>query len=200
MVNMTIKAIFVPLLRAETKGGTALLLMGQEFCIIRGQFKRIRDHQDNLMLEVESEKDIPRMGEQFAKINLLDETAMMFGDIHFLLISMRRMESLFKEIKEELPKEPELAAIQKRYRNFFERIRKFRNKVEHIEGMVKKGVPYLGDVRASSFTFDEEEFYYGPEVEATITAFYEEVKNAHEAIVKRKGLKPFKKIKGQIRV
>jgi len=197
---VVVKAIAIPFLKAQTKAGTAVLLMEQEIRIIRGQFRRIRETQKKLNLEPDPERGIQGIGVQMSQDECLDSLAMLFGDIHFLLVATWRMWRLFEQVKMEFPKEPELSAISKKHRGFFERIRKFRNQVEHIEGMVASGIPGLGDVRPSSFGFNDQSFYYGPEVESLVVGFYEEVKSAHEAIAKRKGLKPFEKVTGQMRV
>jgi len=198
---VTLRAVVVPLLKAQTKAGTAVLIMGQEIRIVKGQFKRIRDSERLLGLEP-SPEDIAKgtVGEHMTGEDRIDCTAMLFGDIHFLLVSMWRMWRLFERIRKDLPDETELNEIAKKYRNFFEGIRRFRNKVEHIEGIVEQGISGLGDARPSAFGFDDRSFYYGPEVETAIVAFYEEVKTAHEIIAKRKGLKPFERVGGQMRV
>jgi len=135
-----------------------------------------------------------------SKDDFFDALAVLFGDIHFLVIAMSRLWRLFEKIRNDLPKEPELDAIAKKYRGFFEKARITRNRVEHLEGMVQDGIPGLGDIRPSSLGFDDKKFDYGPEVEQRIIAFYEEVRNAHQAIARRKGLKPFEKVQGQMRV
>jgi hypothetical protein len=197
---MVIKAVVVPLLKAQTKAGTAVLLMGQEMRIIGGQFKRIRDSQKNLSLEPDPAQGVQGIGARMSHADYFDSLAMLFGDIYFLIISLWRMWRLFERARKNLPNEPELEAIAARYRALFEEVRWFRNRMEHIDGMVETGITGLGDVRASSFGFDGRSFDYGPALEDKVRAFYEEVKKNHEIIAKRKGLRPFETVQGQMKV
>jgi hypothetical protein len=198
---MTVKGVLVPLVKAQTKAGTAILLMGQEVRIIRGQFMRIRDNEKKLGL-VPTPEEISRgiVGVQMSGEDRLDCGAILIGDVHFLLVSIWRMWRLFERVRKDLPDEPELNEIVKKYRRFFEEIRRFRNRVEHIEGVVEQESLGLGDVRPSAFGFGGDSFDYGPEVESTITTFYREVKEAHLLIAKRRGLRPFERVGGQMRV
>lgn len=197
---MPIKAVVVPLMKAQTKAGTAVLLMGQEIRIIRGQFRRIRDDQKNLNLKPEQGQGISAIGTRMSQDEYFDSLAMLFGDIHFLIVSMSRLWRLFEQVRKDLPGEPELDDIAKEYRTLFEDVRFFRNRLQHIEGMVQTGVTGLGDARPSSFGFDGKSFGYGPEVEAKVVDFYERVKTAHETIAKRRGLKPFERVRGAMKV
>jgi len=193
--GLPLRAVAIPLLKAQTRAGTAILLMNQEIRIIRCQFRRIIADQKNLNLEPEQ-----GIGFHGSQEEYLDNIAIIFGDVHFLLISMSRMWRLFEQIRKDLPDEPEWNTIAKKYRDFFEEIKGFRNHVEHIEGMVRDDASSLGNIRTSVFGFNDRDFYYGPEVESQINTFYEEVKTNHQIIAKRKGLKPFGKIEGKMRI
>lgn len=195
---MPVYGVIVPLLKAKTKAGTAVLIMGLETRVIRSQFERIREMQEHLCLGPADDLDAlePKspLNDQQARI------AVLFGDIHFLIISMSRLWRLFERVMKDMPDEPELKAISKKYRPLFEEVRFFRNKLQHIEGLVEAEVGALGDARSAAFGLDGKTFHYGTEVESKVQSFYEAVRDTHLAIARRKGLKPFERVSGQMRV
>ena len=76
----------------------------------------------------------------------------------------------------------------------------FRNRLQHIEGLVEAEVGALGDARTSAFGLAGRTFHYDSDVEHKVQSFYEKVRDAHLAIAKRKGLKPVERVSGQMRV
>lgn len=169
--------IHAQLMSGQTHAHTAGLLLGREMHKIRRQFQRIKSH-------------LPKLeGEPTKDENRSERLSMLFGDIHYLLISVKGAWRFFELICQDLGNEPELRQIRKKYSQTFLDAGRFRNRLEHIDDWVKKGTLGLGDVRGTVFTFDGRSLDFGANFEAAIEEFYRETKSAFDTITERKGVR-----------
>jgi len=181
-------AVHTQLLTGESRAQTTLLIMGREMRIARAQFDRIESHRIKLESLTPPGPGLMIPATKLTQEEYYERLSMLFGDIHFLLVSMAGISRLYELMKNDLDGEKEFEEIGRKHREMFRKARVFRNHLEHIDDRVRKGIKGLGDCRETLFSFDGKSFDFGPQLRRELEEFFAEVKAAYEAYRKRKGL------------
>ena len=176
------------LLTGESLTQTALIIMKRQMRIVRVQFDRIESHRSKLDSITPDGPGLKIPATKLTQEEYYQHLTMLFGDIHFLLVSIAGISRLFRLMMKDMKGEPEFKKIEARHRGFFRDAHEFRNHLEHIDDRVKKGIKGLGDCRETLFSFDGKSFEFGPELRRQLEEFLDEVNNAYEAYRQRKGL------------
>jgi hypothetical protein len=164
----------VPLLCAEDKETTALVLFRFEMRKAHLQFKRIaEDHElmQGLMTGHASQNDH------------LDGQARLLADIHFLFVCIKKLRSLFLRMLEYFPEETKLKVIEKKYGNLLRYCGRIRNDLEHIEQRAEEGVECLGVTFGAYFQFGKKQIEIDPQLKGEIEAFSKEVDIVYDQIL-----------------
>lgn len=92
----------------------------------------------------------------------------IFADIHFFLVAVSNLKSIFLELRKALKLDPNFMRIFKKYNKQLEKLNIFRDHLEHIvdkrlEGKDKKGNPlrdpmHLGELLGDDYHFGGESF------------------------------------------
>jgi len=163
----------------------ALLFLKTEVDKARLQFKRIREDERQLQsLHAPPMATRRWMDEGYQKERHEVMTA-LFADIHFLLVCLDKLDLYLRMLRKYLPKEQEIAAVQKRYKRLLKEADDFRNHLEHMDKRIEEGVSDLGNLIDSMFSFGGRTFEIGPSREAEVQAFYEDLLRAAEAVARR---------------
>ena len=111
----------------------------------------------------------------------------LYGDIHFLLISLRHLDLSFRMLRRHLPQELELEAVRAKHNEFLKGVGGLRNHLEHIDERLEAGVSNYGSVNidGTSFEFDNDRIEIGPEQEARVEEFFRDLLTACRAIADR---------------
>jgi len=107
--------------------------------------------------------------------NAWEGTIALFGDIHFLLILLDKIDSLLKLMIQYLPGKQSLKDVKARHQVSLKNYNDFRNHLEHIDDRIKKGVRDLGNLGDSTYTFDGERFDLGPATEKEVEDIFSEI-------------------------
>jgi|GEM_PF-2922524 len=181
-------AIHTQLLTGDSRAQTALLILNREMRIAKVQFERIESHRTTLDSLTPPGPGLMIPATKLTQEEYYECLTLLFGDIHFLLVSMASISRLYRFMRDDLRGEEEFDKIGQKHRKMFEGARVFRNHLEHIDDRVKAGIRGLGDCRETLFSFDGKSFDFGPQVRQELEEFHSEVKAAYEAYRKRKGL------------
>ncbi len=181
-------AVHTQLLTGDSRAQTALLILGREMRIARAQFDRIESHRAKLESLTPPGPGLMIPATRLTQEEYYESLSKLFGDIHFLLVSMAGISRLFVLMKNDLKGENEFESIGRKHGEMFRKARVFRNHLEHIDDRVRKGIKGLGDCRETLFSFDGKSFDFGPQLREELEKFYSEVKMAYEAYRKRMGL------------
>jgi hypothetical protein len=188
------------LLTGENRAQTALLIMVREMRVVRAQFARIKSHCARLDSGTPAPPGVTIPGNLMTQAEMIECVSLLYGDVHFLLVSMSGISHLFELMRDDLRGEVEFDEIHRTHKEMFEKARAFRNHLEHIDERVKKGIAGLGDFRETLFSFDGKSFDFGPQTEKELEDFFSEVKAAHEAFRKRKGLGEDVVVRSEIKI
>jgi hypothetical protein len=181
-------AVHTQLLTGDSRAQTALLIMGREMRIARAQFDRIESNRVKLESLTPPGPGLMIPATRLTQEEFYESLSMLFGDIHFLLVSMAGISRLYDLMKNDLKGESEFESIGRKHREMFRKARVFRNHLEHIDDRVREGIKGLGDCRETLFSFDGKSFDFGPQLREELEEFHTEVKAAYNAYRKRKGL------------
>jgi hypothetical protein len=105
-------------------------------------------------------------------------TTPLFGDIHFLLISLDKIDMLLKLMIRYLPTNQSLKTIQSQHQKALKDYNDFRNQLEHIDNYVKQGTQDLGNLNNGIYTFDGKSFDLGTNTESEVEAIFSEILKA----------------------
>lgn len=181
-------AVHTQLLTGDSRAQTALLIMSREMRIAKVQFDRIEHHRTMLDSLTPPGPGLMIPATRQTQEEYYECLTLLFGDLHFLLVSMAGISRLYRLMRDDLKGEEEFAKMGQKHRKVFEEARVFRNHLEHIDDRVKAGIKGLGDCRETLFSFDGKTFDFGPQLREELEMFYSEVKAAYGAYRKRKGL------------
>jgi hypothetical protein len=200
MNGKKIVKVHTMLLTGENRAQTALLIMVREMRVARAQFARINSHCAKLDSGTPALPGVAIPGDLMTQEEMIECVSLLYGDVHFLLVSMSGILHLFELMRGDLKGEVEFDEINRKHKEMFEKARAFRNHLEHIDDRVKKGVGGLGDFRETLFSFDGKSFDFGHQTEKELEDFFSEVKAAHEAFRRRKGLSGDVVVRSEIKV
>ena len=118
----------------------------------------------------------------------------LFADIHYLLVTLEKLETFFRLLEAKLSAESELKAVRANYDSLLRDSNEFRNFVEHIDKELRRGTSDLGNLAGTLFTFNGRTFDIGPKRQREVESFFSDLVTACEAIAGRqrqaKGLPP----------
>jgi len=164
----------IPLLSAKDKETTILTLFRFEMRKTRLQFKRIEE--DRVALEAIHSSDD-------SSEHYLDSQARLFGDIHFLFVCIKKLESIFFKMRKYFPDNLKLKELEDRYDKLLGFCGGLRDDLEHIEDRPGKGVVGLGSTFGRFFQFDQKQIEIGTELSDEIETFFREVNSTVDQIL-----------------
>ena len=167
----------IPLLSAKDKETTALILFKFEMRKTRLQFRRIEEDRKG------REAFLAATG---SRSDYMDEQARLFADIHFLLVCLKKLRSLFLKMQKYFPEDVKLKELEDRYGKLLDHCGDFRNDLEHIEDRPGEGVIGLGSTFGSVFQFGDRQLNLDNEFETKIRSFYSEVESVYDGILLRR--------------
>lgn len=109
----------------------------------------------------------------------------LFADIHFLPICLDKLDLYLHMLRKDLPREPELAIVQKRYRRLLKDSTDCTDHVDHIDRRIERRVCDLGNLMDGKFPFDGKTFEIGPSRETEAETFFEDLLRAPESVAQR---------------
>jgi hypothetical protein len=146
---------------------TALFLLRKAVGNARMQFQRIKTDAQSLQS--------PSKG---GPSNAWEGTMALFGDIHFLLISLDKVDLLLNLMIRYLPGNQFLKDVKARHQKALKDYNDFRNHLEHIDDRIKRGVRDLGNLGDSTYVFDGQRFDLGPATEREVEDIFSEILKA----------------------
>lgn len=164
----------VPLLSGKDKETTALALLRFEMRKTRLQFRRVTEARDALENGTESQ----RTSEDF-----MNAQARLFADIHFLLVCLKKLDSILYKMQKYFPDDPKLIELRSRYGSEFGLCGDIRDDLEHIEDRPGKGIADLGSTFGPVFQINGKELQIDHQLQATIEAFYSELQSHYDGIL-----------------
>jgi hypothetical protein len=168
----------IPLLSAKDKQTTILNLLRFEMRKTRLQFKRLEeDWQAQAQEEVKSSE---------TQTEYIDRTAGLFADIHFLLVCLKKLKSIFLRMQKYFPESKELKRIEDRYGKLLGYCSKMRDDLEHIDDRPGKGVIGLGSTFGTIFQFGKRQLNLDADFHAKIETFYKELDSTYDEILKKR--------------
>lgn len=167
----------IPLLSAKDKETTVLILLKFEMKKVRLQFQRL---EEDWRTEDASPKS---SGTQIA---LAERQTRLFADIHFLLVCLKKLRSVFFRMRRYFPDSEELKSINDRYGQLLEDCSRMRDNLEHIDDRPGKGEVSLGSTFGTVFQFGKRQLNLDKAFTTKIESFYKELESAYDAILIRR--------------
>jgi len=140
----------------------------------RLQFRRVFEAREAL----EDRTNPPKTSDDF-----FNTQARLFADIHFLLVCLKKLDSIFYKMQSYFPDDSKLAELRDRYGNILDCCGEIRDDLEHIEDRPGKGVTGLGSTFGPVFQINEKELEIGPRLQETIETFYSELQSHYDGIL-----------------
>jgi len=164
----------IPLLSGKDKETTALALLRFEMRKTRLQFRRVFEAREAL----EDKTEPPKTSEDF-----MNAQAMLFADIHFLLVCLKKLDSILHKMQKYFPEDSKLLELRARYGRVFDLCGDIRDDLEHIEDRPGRGVTDLGSTFGPVFQINGKELQIDYQFQATIEAFYSELQLHYDSIL-----------------
>lgn len=114
-----------------------------------------------------------------------EATLKLFADIHYLLISLKGIDSLLISLEKLFAGYPEIEYVRNKHRKCLADYDTFRNHLEHISERVKDGYTDLGTVIEDKFTFNNDEFEIGVNREKEVETLCGDIRTALFSIVQK---------------
>jgi hypothetical protein len=168
----------IPLLSAKDKQTTVLNLLRFEMRKTRLQFKRLEEDWQAQAQEASKSTE--------TQTEYVDRTARLFADIHFLLVCLKKLRSIFLRMQKYFPESKELKRIEDRYGKLLDYCSKMRDDLEHIDDRPGKGVLGLGSTFGTIFQFGKRQLNLDTDFHAKIETFYNELVSAYDEILKKR--------------
>ena len=167
----------VPLLSAKDKETTILILLKFEMKKVRLQFRRLEEdwRADQASLESTGPQN-----------DFADRQTRLFADIHYLLVCLKKLRSIFFRMQGYFPDSDELKAIDNRYGQLLKDCSKMRDDLEHIDDRPGKGEASLGSTFGTVFQFGNRQLNLDGAFVARIESFYKELESAYDSILVRR--------------
>ncbi len=164
----------IPLLSAKDKETTVLIVLKFEMKKVRLQFRRLGED----WREQDASLKSPEIGAGFE-----ERQTKLFADIHFLLVCMKKLRSIFLRMRKYFPDNEDLKRINDQYGQFLADCAKVRDDLEHIDDRPGKGVVGLGSTFGTVFQFGKRQLNLDAAFETTVESFYKELNSAYDAIL-----------------
>jgi len=174
-----------PLLYSEDETRRALLLISHAMGEIIIQFERIEKERETLQHLICTEGASKFNADRNMQEQYLESQNLLFADVHFLFVSLKRLKTCFDRIAKHYLHDAEFKELKNRYSNLLRQINHFRNCIEHIDQEADRGVKNLYQINVGdscSFVFDGKEINIGFSLREEVTQFHRDLISAIRAI------------------